>query len=148
MLLTTVGVGWRCCKVVPKCRVVQALCSLAQRGLIFMMNAAPGRLTMPVAALSLGVQGAEQAGSSSFGSITGQTLLMLNVSYEQAVDAFRVKRPHLSGGGGDGGGGYRGRPRVTIQVNERLRKAVLEPIVPVVYQASSGLGGGSAPLVI
>jgi hypothetical protein len=131
---------------VPKCRVVQALCSLAQKGLIFMVNAAPGRHTLPVAALSLGVQGAEQAGSSSFGSITAQTLLMLNVSYEQAVEAFRVKRANTSAGTSTEYT-YTGRPRVTIQVNERLRKAVLEPIVPVVYQANTA-GGNSGALVL
>lgn len=115
---------------------MQALCSLAQKGLVFMMNVAPGRLTMPVSALSLGIPGAELAGSSSFGSITGQTLLMLNVSYEQAVDAFRVKRARDKNSAG-GDVGYSGRPRVTIQISERLRKAVLEPIVPVVYLASA-----------
>jgi hypothetical protein len=110
------------------------------------VNPAPGRHTLSVAALSLGVQGAEQAGSSSFGSITAQTLLMLNVSYEQAVEAFRVTRANTSAGTSTEYT-YTGRPQATIQVNERLRKAVLEPIVPVVYQANTA-GGNSGALVL
>jgi hypothetical protein len=109
------------------------------------VNPAPGRHTLSVAALSLGVQGAEQTGSSSFGSITAQTLLILNVSYE-AVEAFRVTRANTSAGTSTEYT-YTGRPRATIQVNERLRKAVLEPIVPVVYQANTA-GGNSGALVL
>ena len=123
----------------PKYRVVQALCTLAQKGLIFMTNPIPGRQALPNNALSLGVHGAENSGSSSYGSITAFTLLMLNVPYEQAVDAFRVRTATTSNNSSataTSGPLEYGRPRVPVQVSERLRKAVLEPLIPVVYQAN------------
>jgi hypothetical protein len=137
---------------------------LAQKGLIFLTNPVPGRLSLPTNMLSLGVHGAEMAGSSSVGSITSHTLVFLNVSFELAVDAFRVRRTGSSssaGGGGSGSSGLSGsssasgvdalgagRPRQTLQVSERLRRAVLEPIVPVVYQQQSTLANKGASLTL
>lgn len=93
---------------------------------------------MPASTLSLGMHGAELSGSN-VGSICSTTFVMLNVSYEQAVDAFRVKKA-ISTAAGDSV--YATRPKPVLQVNERLRRAVLEPLVPVVYQ-STGAGAGS-----
>jgi hypothetical protein len=122
---------------VPVCRVIQALAGLAQKGLIFMVNAVPGKMSMPVSTLSLGTHGTELSGSA--GSICSSTFVMLNVSYEQAIDAFRVKK---AGSAGASDPRLVGRPKPVLQINERLRRAVLEPLVPVVYQSGGGVGSG------
>lgn len=134
--------------MMPKCRIVQALANLAQKGLIFMTNITPGKHTLPAGALSLGVPGADtnsngSSSSNSLHSITAQTVVVLNVPYAQAVDAFRVKKSR-SGESSSGGMGelYVGRPRCVVQVTERLRKAVLEPVVNIVYQQSHGQTAG------
>lgn len=145
----------------PKCRVIQALCNLAQKGLIFLINAVPGRNTLPVGAVSLGVAGGSEGAGSSYATITQNTLLMLNVAYHEAVDAFRPKKSsslHFgTGGGGTGVSGaavtrgtadapvYAGRVRAPVLVSERLRKAVLEPLEPIVYQhGAAGTAEGLA----
>jgi hypothetical protein len=123
--------------------VIQALSGLAQKGLIFMVNAIPGRPSMPASTLSLGTHGTELSGSN-VGSICSKTFVMLNVSYEQAVDAFRVKKTSNTAAVGAGANDsvYASRPKPVLQISERLRRAVLEPLVPVVYQ-STGAGAGS-----
>jgi hypothetical protein len=145
---------------IPKCKVIQALCSLAQKGLIFMANTMPNKSVLSVHAVSLGVDGSGGSGGSGGGgnsssTITAQTLVMLNVPYEQVLLAFKVKpvdnNSSSSGGGGCGGGSFAPlgpfalhRRCGTLQVAERLRRAVLEPAEPIVYMSvgSSGGGGG------
>jgi len=85
---------------IPKCRIIEALCNLAQRDLIFMVNATPGRTIFPVGSISLGKgvgsgsgvgDGIGGGSSGSSNSITEQTLLMLTLPYGEAKDAFRVQ---------------------------------------------------------
>lgn len=116
-----------------------------------MVNAVPGRTSLPVGAVSLGVEGSNGAGSagvSSYANITQNTLMMLNVSYHEAVDAFRPKKSALQFGGTSSHttktgaeAVYTGKALAPILVSERLRKAVLEPLEPIVYQSSTAGAG-------
>ena len=109
----------------PKCRAIQALCNLAQKGLILLVNLVPQRTTCPANTISLGADGGDD-----LSSITGATCLMLCAPYGDAVDVFRPKKASLAAV-------YEGRPRAMLLVNERMRRAVLEPHEPVTYQMSS-----------
>lgn len=112
-------------QVVPKCRAIQALCNLAEKGLIFLMNMAQGRTVFSTAAVSLGVDGGDD-----LSSITGQTVVSLVAPYPDAVDVFRPKKSHPP----PPAYCYEGRARGTLLVNERMRRAVLEPHEPLIYQ--------------
>lgn len=114
-------------------RSVQALSNLAQKGLVVMVNHVPGRNVCPASLVSLGVDGGDD-----LSSITGGTLLMLSVPYTEARDVFKLRTS------AEAAARYEGRPRRTPLVNERMRRAVMEPHEPVVYQ----IGGGNASLAV
>lgn len=86
----------------------------------------------PASQVSLGVDGGDD-----LHCITAQTLLMLNVPYGEARDVFKLKTS------AEQAGQYQGRPRGTLLVSERMRRAVMEPHEPVVYQMASVNGSGS-----
>lgn len=104
-------------------RSIQALCNLAQKGLIVMVNHVPGRNVCAASTVSLGVDGGDD-----LHSITAGTLLMLSVCYSEARDVFKLRTS------AEAAARYEGRPRGTLLVNERMRRAVMEPHEPVVYQ--------------
>lgn len=114
-------------QTVPEMRSIQALCNLAQKGLVVMVNHVPGRNVCPASTVSLGVDGGDD-----LNSITGNTLLMLSVPYSEARDVFKLRTT------AEVAARYEGRPRGTLLVNERMRRAVMEPHEPVVYQIRGG----------